>query len=75
MKVNSTICTLTLLESLQINLDHAVKMLEISMEHKEAHEWDLRVAKGNLEQINRLIDYVKTNSFNASEIYATKEMA
>ena len=75
MKVISEPCTLALLESLRLNLDHAVKMLEISLDHNEAIEWDLRIAKANLEQLERLITYVKKESFNASEIYYPKEKA
>lgn len=75
MKVISEICTLALLESLKINLDHAVKMLEISIDHNEAIEWDLRIAKANLEQLERLITYVKAEAFNASELYSTKDIA
>jgi len=75
MKVISEICTITMLEGLQMNMDHAVKMLEISLDHNEAIEWDLRIARANLEQVNRLIIYVKTNAFNASEIYEAKGIA
>jgi hypothetical protein len=69
MKVIDELCITAYLESLHISMSHAVRMLEISIEGKEGCDWDLRIAKSNLEQLERAMNFVRVQSFDARQIF------
>ena len=75
MKVISTDVVVALLDQLQGNVNHTVKMIEISLEYGKADSVDLRTAKANLELIETMIRFVNINSFEPSELYSTKDIA
>ena len=75
MKVISSDIVVALLDQLQGNVSHSVKMIEISLAHGKGEDLDLRTAKANLALIETMIRFVKANSFEPSELYSPKEIA
>ena len=65
MKVVSLEIVLIYLEQIQLAAIHMVNMLEISFKCHETLEIDLEVAKRNLKEINRHIDFIKGLTFEA----------
>jgi hypothetical protein len=71
MKVITEDVTLILLDSLRDRLKHTVNSLKLSVDHGAGSDLDLIIANGNLAQAERLISFIKENSFNARAIYQT----
>lgn len=78
MKVISEEVVMALLDMIQGNLAHTVKLLEIDHKHSKddnINRLNLDRAKANLEAVERTMEFVKINSFEPSELYSTKEIA
>ena len=78
MKVISEEVVMALLDIIQSNLAHTVKLLEIDRKHSRddnINRLNLDRAKANLEAVERTMDFVKINSFEPSELYFPKEIA
>ena len=75
MKVVSSELVLSLMETMKIYLEHQAGMLRISVSAKQGDSWDLLIAEGNIETINRHIELIKKTEFLASELYPEKGIA
>lgn len=75
MKVVAEVMVVAFLESILLDAKRVVNLLEINHKYGVTDVYDLMVAKGNVDAIERKIQIIKEESFTASSLYFTTGIA